>query len=352
MQLILPAMPCRQGQRTDYTTVLSYKELEKLSILCDFTDKPIEEKYQRPLNPKRIKALATYVHRNFDNGYILPSLVLGINSEAIEYRKHSDAGELKINLDAAQISIHDGQHRWHGLLEALKKAKGIGLDRYKHVAQDELLVQFVVSPTLEHSRQIFADINGYAKPSNKSLNLLFDQRHPYNDINHAVWRAIPVFYQFVEVEKGILVKNKIWFYSNLCGANKIFLDGLDLDINQKIEALVIYWQAVSNNINIWTEILEANSTELILDYKRNTIAISGLLLYSLALVGKKLYEQFEVEWNKETLDTVLSGLSEVHWWRNNPDYLKFCIHPKELKLLSSRNAKESLAEYLLNHLEV
>lgn len=356
MELHLSAMSLVQGKKLNYVTSLSFKQLETFVSLCDVEEKTIEQKYQRPINSKRVVALGNYIYKNRDTnyGFTMPPLIFGINSEALSY-KGNGAGTLKLDLERCKVLIHDGQHRVKGILKALKTAKLNNHEIYKDLASSQVAIQFEVDPDLKHAQQIFADINGHSKPSNPSINMFFEQREEIKQITKEVWLNVPIFHRFTEIEKGVLPDNKIWQYSTICGVNKTILQGhKKLSFVQKVDLLQTFWLAVSQNMPYWNELLQISDDESVLqptidNYRKNSIVLTALLIYSLGTIAHNLLKtHYPSRWGE--LCQILQPLQSINWTRNNHDFQEFCIFGK--KVVSNKKSRDTLAKYIAQYINL
>ena len=145
----------------------------------------------------RIPEIKDYIPDNRDS-YVFSALAASIDGdyEFAPSATVAELGILEVSMDA-RFMIVDGQHRKASIIEAL--------------AEDETLKNETISVVLyedkglEHSQQMFTDLNKHAVKTSNSIAELYDSRDPLAVITRRVVASIDFLNQFTDKEKIVIL---------------------------------------------------------------------------------------------------------------------------------------------------
>jgi DGQHR domain-containing protein len=167
----------RMGGREVFTAVMTLRELNSLVPPRPESGPLGAGREQRLTDEEHAYDIAVYLTTVED--YYLPG-VMAFLHERPEFRPLTDdkeavfadrVGWLWVDGQVGR-SLGDGMHRGIGIQSAL------GADEDGRLADDHIVVSFVVEPDKERRRQLFNDINRTQKRVAKSLAVSYDQRDP------------------------------------------------------------------------------------------------------------------------------------------------------------------------------
>lgn len=166
----------RMGGRDVYAAMLGLREQNSL-VPPRPESGALDDREQRLTDTTHAADIARYVAEVDD--YFLPGMMALLHA-APEFEPLKDGGGEMLTdrigwlwVDAAIArSLGDGMHRGIGIEQALA-VHGDG-----HLAEDTILVSFVVEPDRDRRRQLFNDINRTQKRVAKSLGISYDSRDP------------------------------------------------------------------------------------------------------------------------------------------------------------------------------
>lgn len=166
--LALPALRGRQGAR------LMYLVLPENAVLNTFFTtemEPMEDRSQRQLDPRHAREIGDYIVRNPED-YALGAITYAVDQpgDFEELVDGTGIGVLRLPLNARLRSV-DGQHRRHGIKQAI--------DTASEIADQHTALLIYVEPDLSKRRQMFSDMNNTVKKVSKAINISFDSRDPF-----------------------------------------------------------------------------------------------------------------------------------------------------------------------------
>lgn len=166
--LSLPALRGHQGDRVMYLVLPTNNVLNTF-----FTTEmePVDDRAQRPLDPKHARDIGDYITRN-PAEYLLGAITYAVDvpGDFEEVEAGSGIGLLHLPLTARLRSV-DGQHRRQGIKEAI--------DVVTQVGEDNTALLIYVESDLAHRKQMFSDMNNTPRVVSKAINVGFDSRDPF-----------------------------------------------------------------------------------------------------------------------------------------------------------------------------
>ena len=185
--LALPALRGRQGSRVMY---LVLPDNHVLNTFFTTEMEPLEDRSQRQLDPKHAREIGDYIVRNPED-YALGAITYAVDTPGHfeEVIPGSGVGVLRLPLNARLRSV-DGQHRRHGIKQAIDELESIG---GHHTA---LLIY--VEEDLARRRQMFSDMNNTARKVSKAINVAFDSRDPFARVAKRLAERHPLLIGHVE----------------------------------------------------------------------------------------------------------------------------------------------------------
>ena len=304
-----------QGGREYFVTMCQLHLVSKIFSLDAETSSP-QFRSQRLINKSRIPAISAYIVNN-PTTYIFSSIIASIDS-CVEFAplskdpKYYNVGTLRIPA-SAKIRINDGQHRKLAIEQAVKKNPSL--------AHETISVIFFIDWGLNHSQQMFADLNRYAVRPTKSLNVLFDNRDPYSRIVMRVIDVVELFREYTDLEKTDISRSntKLFTLSSLFFATKELLqEQTSLSFEEKVQLAVGFWSAVADSISIWDALRDKEMSPC--ELRSSYICAHSVALIALGRVGRALFNAYPVEWRCK-----LKQISAVDWRRCNPRWVNRII---------------------------
>ncbi len=303
-----PAIRGVQAGREYYVTMCPLKLLPTM-FPDNANDIPPELRAQREMNKGRIRPLTHYMMENQDN-YVFSAIAASINGE-VEFEAYGidtigrKIGSLSVPMEAKFI-INDGQHRLAAVKEALKEAPSLG--------NETISIVLYVDCGLNHSQQMFADLNRYAVRPTKSLGILYDHRDPLAKLANYLANNVSIFKGMTEKAKSSISNRsrKLFTLSSIYQASKRLLqkkDGEEISEDEKQLALK-FWEAIAANMPDWLAAVnkKVSTHELRSDY----IHAHGIALQALAIVGNSLIKQQPTKWENS-----LAKIKKIDWLREN-----------------------------------
>jgi DGQHR domain-containing protein len=200
--LALPALRGRQGSRVMY---LVLPENNVLNTFFTTEMEPQEDRSQRQLDPKHAREIGEYIIQN-DGDYALGAITYAVDKpgEFEEVVPNSNIGVLRLPLDARLRSI-DGQHRRHGIKQAIDARESIGAH---HTG---LLIY--VEEDLTKRRQMFSDMNNTPRKVSRAINVAFNSRDPFARVANQLVVEHPLLEGHIEVEAARVHQGSPHFYT-------------------------------------------------------------------------------------------------------------------------------------------
>lgn len=323
--LSIPAARGKMGGREFFTAVFPLGAVVKLFAfdpekMAGLTP---EERTQRALNHKRVPEIASYVLEHQD--YVFSSITVSIEDasrvEFLPTSTGSDLGTLTLPLDL-EFTVNDGQHRVAGIAEALAQDK--------HLESDCISVVFFPGLTRAEAQQVFSDLNRTVQKTSRSLDILFDHRSPLNRVTVALVDAVPLFRGRVDKERQALAGRSKDFttLATLQAATLQLLGAQPEVVTEKEYRRLLalakgFWEHLTTIIPPWEDI--AAGTVGPNEARQKYVSVYSLVLWALASTGGTLMAKDPDGW-KHTL----TGLAEVDWTKDNPEWQGICMIGHEL----------------------
>lgn len=331
----VPAIKGFQAKKEFFSIIMDYPTLVKFLKFVN-ADLPPEQRAQRQVDEGRAKTISNYMLENPEK-YVLPALTASISGqfEFIPTDVHPSVGTLRFDLNCTFL-INDGQHRRLGIELAIAEDEGL--------LTEGVAVTLFIDQGLKRSQQMFSDLNS-AKPVQKSLNILYDNRSKQAAITKSVIKKVEIFTRYTEMEKASLSakSNKLFVLSWLHEAiNASFHTTgnytVDLATCQK------FWQCVADSITEWRDVLSKRYYPE--DVRKQFISCTAIALNSLGKVGKTICE--ECGNNSSQIAAKLKNLRYIDWDRNNQVWQSICVINGKVSSKSENRAK--MVEYITNFL--
>lgn len=306
-ELTFEAIRGIQSRTAYYTVMVPLKMVPRLFVF-DGDDLPPDLRAQRVLSKARVPQIAQYLAKNWDN-YILSSLCASVDGDltftpAAKGRKFRNVGTLSFAMDA-KIVLNDGQHRRAAIEDALKTRPAL--------ENETISVVIFADRGLERSQQMFADLNMNAVRPSNSLNILYDTRDPLAVLSVEVFRSVPFFNRFLELEKKSLSNRttKLYTLSSLQQAHEWMVGPIgDRFGDDTLDLVVRFWNALYDILDDWQR-LDGGSLKAH-DLRQNMVHSHGVLLQAFGILGGSLIDAFPEVWPKK-----LQSLAAVEWSRRN-----------------------------------
>lgn len=319
----LPVIKGRQGQHEYFVANIPYAVLLNITVF-DETAVSFDNQAQRPLEKSRVQGIQSYMLGN-PGDYVFNSLVVAVGTD-VEFEPQSEdnpLGVLKLPIDSV-CRIVDGQHRWHGIKEAVKENPDL--------RSDTVSVVFFLGD-INRVRQIFTDLNLYAKKPNKSISIAYDSRDDRSIIVNAIHHEIPFFRKFVDANANTVPPKsaKLFSLQHLYQATQIHLEMYKkFDVRVRKERALDFWNRVYEVMLDWQA---ADRREIPpIELKRDYVCTQGVSLLAIAMLGS------------ETED--LSILSKIDWLKTNKFWSGLLIDESGKMLPGKQNARRAVTAIL------
>jgi DNA sulfur modification protein DndB len=336
----VPAIRGRMGGRTYYTVSMKLKTVPRFFQFQNYKALEPKERAQRVLNKLRIPAIRDYLLENPD-GYVFSSITASyelpedVSQDELftPFQPGSDIGILNLPMEA-DLLINDGQHRRAAIAAALEQDPTIGEDS----------ISVVLFPFENHDRaqQMFSDLNRTAKPTSKSLNILYDHRDRLANITMTLIAQVAVLEGRVDKEHASLAKRSpaLITLGSLHDATKELLGEVTEDnFTEKVDLAVAFWQTLAAAIPAWVEVAAGRATAP--QVREETIATHAVTLRAIGASGRSLIEQRPDCW-ASTITDVFS--SSINWSRTNPEFDNVVVADGDV--LNRRQNQRDLTELL------
>lgn len=297
----------------EYFVVMVPLRLVPQLFKFDEGDLPAELRAQRVLNKARVPEIARYIV-DHPSEYVLSALCASVDG-ALDFTPLEPTGalrvvgRLRIGLTGTLL-INDGQHRRAAIEAALSENPALG--------QESIAIVIFVDRGLVRSQQMFADLNLHAVRPSKSIGVLYDHRDPLANLVRRVVMEIPLFRDFVELEKTSISNRslKLFTLSAVYHATRELLGPIEDPSPESLARLktraIEFWSAVIAEMPDWQAVAKRGvaAAELRGDY----VHAHGVTLQALGIVGGQLMSTRPKNWTRS-----LRGLSTLDWSRRNVD---------------------------------
>lgn len=306
-EYVFPAIRGIQAGHEYYVSMCPVRLIPKLFSFDD-EEIPADMRSQRILNKQRVPDIARYILEN-PKDYVFSAITVSVNANVkFEPLGGEDIGQLKIPMDARFV-INDGQHRRAAFEQALKDNPELG--------DETIAVVFFLDLGLKRSQQMFTDLNRYAARPDASLNILYDSRDKKAILSKEVVKRVPVFTKLTDTERSNLPvrSSKLFTLSAIYSATQhLLVNHKDADLEEKITLAARFWEAVSQNMLDWHQVLakEVSAGEIRREYVHShAVTLSGIGKAGSALIT--IYP--DGDWAE-----LLRGMRKIDWLRSNRDW--------------------------------
>lgn len=328
---VFPAVKGVQAQREYYASMVP---LEIIPRIFQFAEEelPPEIRSQRVLNKSRIPEMRDYILNN-PNNYVFSSLTVSVDG-TLEFGptrpEEPQIGHITISMNA-RFLINDGQHRRAAIAEAIKKNPNL---KNEHIS-----VVFYKDEGLLRSQQMFSDLNRYAIRPTKSINILFNSREESSIIAKELITRVPIFDGLVEKERTAISNRAkaLFTLSAICTATEQLLKDSSLDIGQKTQLAVEYWDCVASHIPEWNAVKSGQLKSS--DIRRDSISSLSLTLVALGYGGNMLIKAHQNDWKKS-----LCILEQINWKKDNPTWESLVF--VNGKVAANRSTQQAMSKYI------
>ncbi len=310
----LPAIQGKQGNHPYFVAQVPYGVLFNICVF-DESSVSFNNQGQRPLDSKRVNDIAEYVISN-PTDYTFNSLVVAVGTD-VEFS--GDAiGVLKLPIDSV-CRIVDGQHRWNGIKQAIQENPAL--------KSDTISVVFFLGD-LDRVRQIFSDLNQFAKKVSKSTAIAFDGRGEKAIVANALFNEIPLFRRYVDPHADTVSasSSKLFSLNHLYQATEIYLASTEFEtVQDKKEAALTFWSNVCEQMIDWQQVEQKQVAAK--ELKKDNLCCQGVTLLAIAYLGCELDD--------------LSVLGRLDWSKSNPFWVNLLISEEGRMLPGKKNAQRA-----------
>ena len=292
----------------DFGTVSTMFKFDKESGL------PASLRSQRRVRPSRIPQIAAYILDNPED-YVFSAVTVSVD-KSISFEpsppndSQSKTGTIHIPSNARMV-VNDGQHRCSAIRAACEEDP--------RVESEKIAVVVFEDRGLQHSQQMFADLNKHAVKPTKSLGLLYDHRDTFARFVVNMTRDIEVFAGRTEEEKTNISNRSTNFVTlnGIADATRHLLGVRQTTKSvsaEKQKLAVEFWNRVAANIPEWALLAEQKMTAY--ELRRGYVHAHTNVLNAIGLAGHVLVQ--DEGWRGR-----VSGLRDIDWrkgapaWRDN-----------------------------------
>lgn len=317
-----PAVKGVQAGKEYYIAMIPLRLLNRL-FGSDDEYVPPEYRAQRRLNATRIPIIKDYILDNRDS-YVFSALAAAIDGkhEFVAVSDSSDLGTLEVSMDA-RFMIVDGQHRKASIIEAIGEDETLN--------EETISVVLYEDKGLEHSQQMFTDLNKHAVKTSNSIAELYDSRDVLAVTTRRVINDISFFDQYTDKEKDILGKfsSKFFTLNTFYKANKKILKCAKCNDSTE-RFLKRYWVAIVRHIVPWNELSNKELSKV--DLREQYIVTQAIIIQALGILGHYYFTHPEVNIEKS-----IAGIEKVNWLRSAACWKDRVIRPNG-KIINSADA--------------
>jgi len=296
-----PAVKGVQAGKEYYIAMIPLRSLSRL-FGSDDEYVPPEYRAQRRLNIARIPTIKDYILDNRES-YVFSALAAAIDGEYrfVAADGFGDLGTLEVSMDA-RFMIVDGQHRKASIIEAIREDETLNTETISVVLYDD--------KGLEHSQQMFTDLNKHAVKTSNSIAELYDSRDALAVITRRVISEIAFFDQYTDKEKDILGKFSSNFFTlnTFYKANKKILKRAECN-DAAEEFLKRYWATIAQHILPWNELSNKELSKV--DLREQYIVTQAIIIQALGVLGNYYFLHPEVN-----MEQSIAGIENVDWLRS------------------------------------
>ena len=331
-----PAVKGIQAGKVFFTAMIPLRLLGKL-FGHEEEYVPPEYRAQRRLNTTRIPVIKDYILDN-RKSYVFSALAASIDGEYefTPIADIADLGILEVSMDA-RFMIVDGQHRKASIIEALFEDETL--------KNETISVVLYEDKGLEHSQQMFTDLNKHAVKTSNSIAELYDSRDALAVVTRRVIGSIGFLNQFTDKEKDILGKFSSNFFTlnTFYKANQKILKRAECDTEAE-RFLTEYWSTVTKYITPWNELVNKELSKV--DLREQYIITQAIIIQALGVLGNYYFTNPEIN-----MKDSLSKLKTIDWLRSAPCWKGRVIRANG-KIINSNDAARLACNVLKSALEI
>jgi len=317
-----PAVKGVQAGKEYYIAMIPLRLLSRL-FGSDDEYVPPEYRAQRRLNTARIPVIKDYILENRES-YVFSALAAAIDGEHefVAVDGSGDLGILEVSMDV-RFMIVDGQHRKASIIEAIREDETLNTETISVVLYED--------KGLEHSQQMFTDLNKHAVKTSNSIAELYDSRDALAVITRRVINDISFFDQYTDKEKDILGKFSSNFFTlnTFYKANKKILKRAECNDSTE-EFLKRYWTAIAQHIVPWNELSNKELSKV--DLREQYIVTQAIIIQALGVLGNYYFSHPEVN-----MEQSIAGIENINWLRSAACWKDRVIRPNG-KIINSTDA--------------
>lgn len=328
---VFPAVKGIQANKEYFTAMVPLEIIPKIFQFSD-EDLPPEIRAQRVLNKSRIPEMRDYIINNPES-YVFSSLTVSVDGSMLFEAINSAnpvIGYISISM-SARFLINDGQHRRAAIAEAIKINPAL---KDEHIS-----VVFYHDQGLKSSQQMFSDLNRYAIRPTKSINILFNSREESSIIAKDVIKEVPAFSGLTEKEKTTVSNRSkaLFTLSAISTATVELLKDVQLDVSQKTQLAIDFWNEVARNMPDWNSVMihEKKSS----DVRGSSICSLSITLFAIGYGGNKIILAYPQAWKEK-----VSRILYVDWRKDNPVWNDLVF--VNGKVAANRASQKALSSYV------
>jgi DNA sulfur modification protein DndB len=323
------------GDLEYFASVVTLGEVARLIDFVEEVDEWTSEtppalKLQRKMNTQRVeRELVPYLLSGEDHFYSSITVEIRpaprIDAEGVEQVVFNVTQTFPGGLEFGMLTLDgtetlyalDGQHRLKSIELAIRQQPRLARD----------LVSLIMIPfqSVVRSQTLFSDLNRYAKPTSKSISLLFTHREGFARLAKSIADTVPILRDRVNMESTSLSSNSRHFItlSTLYEMTKTLADCDETEVQQReaelVERLTEVWRLLTESIDAWS--LVASSEEHPAYLRQRELCMHGVAQQSIALAVKKIMQKHPLDWQDQ-----LGVLGAIDWRLTNPDWQGIAMH--------------------------
>jgi len=344
----LQATEAQMGNTKYYVTTMGLGEVARHVKYRETPDDwPPELLTQRKLNSGRVKKeMVPYLLNNPDHFYgalVVEHVRHGEPTHEVRFKKENDDGSGWIELDGTEtLEVGDGQHR----LSSIK----IAVEQRPELARERIAVIILPHRNLKHTQQLFSDLNRHAKPTPKSLNILFEHREEEAILARDVARESRYLSKRVGFTgSNLSLSSKSPYFvtlSTFYGCTCALADAISAELTTREERK-------SFMLHVWDDVVFPSLPDMALlqdgrlkpaDLRSRYLFATMLGIECLAEAAAAAIQQFPTKWEL----ILKQGLSQIKWDLADPAWEGIAISAGRLVVARApRRRTATLIKHLL-----
>ena len=306
-----PAVRGNQAGREFYTMMCDFGTVSSMFKFDKDSGLPANLRSQRRIRSSRVPHISQYILENRGD-YVFSAVTISVDRSIVfepvpPNDSQGRAGFIHVPTNARMV-VNDGQHRCAAIRHACEKDPGM--------ESEKIAVVVFEDRGLEHSQQMFADLNKHAVKPTKSLGLLYDHRDTFARFIVNMTRDIEVFAGRTEEEKTNISNRSTNFVTlnGVADATRHLLGMKQTTKSVSAEGqkmAVEFWNSVSDNIPEWRLLADGKISAY--ELRRGYVHAHTNVLTALGLVGSVLARGRD--WRGR-----LAGLRDIDWRKKAPGW--------------------------------